>query len=58
VLCAEMNALLGPAHVTVSRLPKMLTDQSASVTAEEMADPLATMLPIVREVQSWPRQSL
>ena len=55
VLCADMNESLAPAHVTVRRLPRLPTDQTVTVTALEAADPLATMLPIVREVQSWPR---
>ncbi len=54
-LCADMNASLSPAHVTVSRLPRLLTDQTASVTALETADPLQTILPIIREVHSWPK---
>jgi len=55
LLCADMNATMAPAHVTVSRLPRLPTDQTASITAVETASPLATMLPIIREVQSWPR---
>jgi hypothetical protein len=55
VLCADMNVALTPLHVTVSRLPRLLTDQTASVVPVETALPLDIMLPIVREVQSWPR---
>jgi len=55
VLCADINASLAPLHVTVSRLPRMPTDQTASIAAEETASPFGTMLPIIREVQSWPR---
>ncbi len=55
VLCAEMNISQAPLHVTVSRLPRLATDQTASITAVETALPLETMLPIIREVQSWPR---
>jgi len=55
VLCADINISLAPLHVTVSRLPRLLTDQTASITAAETADPLKTMLPIIREVQSWPK---
>jgi hypothetical protein len=53
VLCADMNASLSPLRVFVSRLPRLPTDQTATVTPVEAADPLATMLPIIREVQSW-----
>jgi NAD(P)-dependent dehydrogenase (short-subunit alcohol dehydrogenase family) len=54
-LCADMNESLSPLHVTVNRLPRLPTDQTASVTAAETAPPVATMLPIIREVQSWPK---
>lgn len=55
VLCADMNISLAPLHVTVSRLPRLQTDQTASIAAAETAHPLETMLPIIREVQSWPK---
>ena len=55
VLCADMNDSIAPTHVTVSRLPRLPTDQTASITAIETADPVETMLPLIREVQSWPR---
>lgn len=55
VLCADMNQALAPLKVTVSRLPRLPTDQTASVTPADTADPVATLLPIVREVQSQPR---
>ncbi len=54
-LCADMNSSLAPLHVTVSRLPSLPTDQTASITPMESASAVATLLPIVREVQSWPR---
>jgi NADP-dependent 3-hydroxy acid dehydrogenase YdfG len=57
VLCADMNASLSPLRVFVSRLPRLPTDQTATVTPVEAADPLATMLPIIREVQSWPAKT-
>lgn len=55
VLCADMNAALAPLHVTVNRLPRLPTDQTSSFLETESADPLATLLPLVCEVQSWPR---
>jgi hypothetical protein len=55
VLCADMNVSLAPLHVTVSRLPRLPTDQTTSLAAVETAHPLETMLPIIREVQSWQR---
>ena len=54
-LCADMNVALAPLHVTVIRLPRLSTDQTASIIPVETASALETMLPIVREVQSWPR---
>jgi hypothetical protein len=54
VLCADMNTSMAPLHVTVSRLPRLPTDQTASVVPAETALPLDIMLPIVRKVQSWP----
>jgi hypothetical protein len=51
-LCAEMNMALAPARITQARLPRVPTDQTTSVTEVEMADPIATLLPIVRLVQS------
>jgi hypothetical protein len=53
VLCTDINQSLAPAHVTVRRLPRLPTDQTVTAIAVEVADPVQTMLPIVREVQSW-----
>jgi len=50
-LCADINAQLAPTHVTVKRLPRLPTDQTASLTAVKTENPLEVMLPIVREVQ-------
>jgi hypothetical protein len=55
VLCADINRSLAPMHVTLSRLPRLRTDQTTSVTVVEMADALEALLPNIREVQSWPR---
>ena len=54
-LCAEMNAAWAPAHVTVERLPRLLTDQTASVTEANLPSPVSCLTPVVRETQSWPR---
>ena len=56
LMCEEMNRQLAPLHVTVNRLPRLATDQTATVMPTETASMLDTMLPIVREVQSWPRR--
>ena len=54
-LCSDMNVSFAPMHVTQSRLPRLPTDQTASVAGVETADAVETLLPIIREVQSWPR---
>jgi NADP-dependent 3-hydroxy acid dehydrogenase YdfG len=54
VLCAEMNDALAPMHITVNRLPRLPTDQTALIMDEQIASPVETMLPVVRSVQSWP----
>ena len=54
-LCADMNVSFAPMHVTQTRLPRLPTDQTATVAEVEPVDAVETLLPIVREVQSWPR---
>ena len=56
-LCSDINQCLLPTHVTVSRLPRLPTDQTASVTSVATASAVDEMLPIIREVQSWPRST-
>ena len=48
-LCADMNVSLAPMHVTVGRLPRLPTDQTASATAVETANPIETMLPFIEK---------
>lgn len=57
-LCAEINAAWAPAHVTVERLPRLLTDQTAQVTETRLPSPVDCLLPAVRETQSWPRPAM
>jgi acyl dehydratase len=56
-LCAEINAAWTPAHVTVERLPRLLTDQTAQITETKLGSPVDCLIPAVRETQSWPRPS-
>jgi acyl dehydratase len=56
-LCAEINQALRPLHVTVDRLPRLLTDQTASVFGVSPPSPAGRLLPVVRETQSWPRKA-
>ena len=52
MLCANMNRAGGRVHIIVSRLPRLLTDQTATLIPVETEDPLKVMLPVVRNVQS------
>jgi hypothetical protein len=51
-LCNSMNRSAGRVRVIVARLPRLRTDQTATVPSVESSDPLDVMLPIIREVQS------
>lgn len=55
LLCADVAEALAPLHVLVHRLPRLATDQTATFVPVETAPMLDTMLPLIREVQSWPR---
>ena len=52
ILCAEMNATEGFPMVVSRRLPRMLTDQTATLARVATDDALTTMLPVVRDVQA------
>jgi acyl dehydratase/NAD(P)-dependent dehydrogenase (short-subunit alcohol dehydrogenase family) len=52
LLCANMNRAGGRVHIVVSRLPRLLTDQTATVLPVGAEDALKVMLPEVRKVQS------
>jgi hypothetical protein len=52
VLCEEMARTNGMAHAIFQRLPRMLTDQTASLIPTMSLDPLETMLPVIRTVQT------
>jgi hypothetical protein len=54
-LCSELNSAWPPLRVTVSRLPRLPTDQTASVFTTPLPSPASCLLPIVRTVQAWPR---
>lgn len=51
MLCADMNRYLAPLRITVSRLPRVLTDQTATLLQRELPDARDVMLPIIRSVQ-------
>ena len=52
ILCDNMNRSAGGVHVIVGRLPRLKTDQTATVPPVDSGDPLEVMLPIIRKVQS------
>jgi NAD(P)-dependent dehydrogenase (short-subunit alcohol dehydrogenase family) len=52
ILCESMNRAAGRIRVVVERLPRLLTDQTATVPPVEAGDPLEVMLPVIRRVQS------
>jgi hypothetical protein len=52
LLCADLNRSYRHLRIHVERLPRVLTDQTASVTPAETADPVSVMLPIIRTVYS------
>jgi hypothetical protein len=54
-LCSEMNLAWAPLRVAVGRLPRLPTDQTASVMETKFPSPVACLLPFVREAQSWSR---
>jgi len=56
-LCSEMNLAWAPLHVTVERLPRLLTDQTASIIGTRLDTPTARLLSVVRKVQSSPLQA-
>lgn len=49
-LCRDMNQHLPNLHVISSRLPKLPTDQTAGILPDQELDPIAVLLPIVREM--------
>jgi NAD(P)-dependent dehydrogenase (short-subunit alcohol dehydrogenase family) len=52
VLCADLARFSNGLRVVVERLPRMPTDQTASVIPVEMAEPRDVMLPIIRRIES------
>jgi NAD(P)-dependent dehydrogenase (short-subunit alcohol dehydrogenase family) len=52
ILCADLARFTKGLHVVIERLPRMLTDLTATVMPVETASPLEVMLPIVRKVEA------
>jgi NAD(P)-dependent dehydrogenase (short-subunit alcohol dehydrogenase family) len=52
ILCADLARSSTGSRVIVERLPRMLTDQTATTMAIKTASPLEVMLPIVRRMEA------
>jgi nucleoside-diphosphate-sugar epimerase len=50
VLCADMNRFVRGLRVVVHRLPRLLTDQTATVMPAHSEDPVPVMLAAIREL--------
>jgi len=50
VLCADIQTFESPGRILVRRLPRLPTDQTASLVNITTAEPISAILPIVREV--------
>jgi NAD(P)-dependent dehydrogenase (short-subunit alcohol dehydrogenase family) len=50
VLCADMMEHVAGLRVLISRLPRVLTDQTNTVAQVENADPLTVLLPLIHKV--------
>jgi hypothetical protein len=51
ILCSEINAQLAPLTIISARLPRLPTDQTASLYTTQSADPLEVLLPLISRVQ-------
>jgi NAD(P)-dependent dehydrogenase (short-subunit alcohol dehydrogenase family) len=52
MLCDDMNAHLKPIRITTYRLPRLPTDQTATLRQVETPDTCDIMLPIIRRVEA------
>ncbi len=52
MLCSDMTAAMPGLRILVNRLPRVLTDQTATVASVKNADPLEVMLPLVRAMHA------
>ncbi len=50
ILCHDLSESNENLHIKSVRLPRILTDQTATLTAVESADPVRVMLPIIRDM--------
>lgn len=52
ILCADLNTYLPNTRVIVARLPRLLTDQTATLQYVKSGDSLAILLPLVQKMQA------
>jgi NAD(P)-dependent dehydrogenase (short-subunit alcohol dehydrogenase family) len=52
ILCRDLQRSMRGLKIHVRRLPRLATDQNASLKTSEDADPVRALLPIVREIES------
>jgi hypothetical protein len=54
ILCADIGSFESSGRILVRRLPRLPTDQTASLLKgeSEIPDPISVILPIVREVSA------
>jgi NAD(P)-dependent dehydrogenase (short-subunit alcohol dehydrogenase family) len=50
-LCQSLNQTMPGVRILVRRLPRMTTDQTATILPVRAHDPMAVLLPIVRDMQ-------
>ncbi|QPF90272.1 SDR family NAD(P)-dependent oxidoreductase [Bradyrhizobium commune] len=51
ILCQDLDRRMKNLRILTARLPRILTDQTASISDVESADALETLIPLVRDVQ-------
>jgi nucleoside-diphosphate-sugar epimerase len=51
-MCRDMNQYLPGLSILVSRLPRMRTDQTASMIPERELDPIDVLLPLIRQMRA------
>lgn len=51
-LCRDMNMFLTGLRILTTRLPRLRTDQTATIVPERELDSVAVMLPIIRQMQA------
>ena len=58
ILCEEINRAQSRLHVIASRLPRLATDQTASLISVETPDPIDILHPLIQRVQQIGRPNV